>query len=96
MIIRIFRVRIVPQKRAEFETKFADISVKAVEKQPGFLGVEIGKPTQWAPDEYAMISRWESEDALKQFVGDAWNVAHIPAGMEEFIDQCWLDHFHSW
>lgn len=96
MITRLFRVRINPEKRAEFEAKFADVSVKAVEKQPGFLGVEIGKPTRWKPDDYVMISRWEDESALKQFVGDKWSEAHIPPGMEVYIEQCWLDHFYEW
>ena len=96
MITRVFRVQIDPAKKAEFEAKFEDVSIKAVEKQPGFLGVEIGRPTQWKPDEYVMISRWENEAALKEFVGDNWNEAHIPPGMDVFIKECWLDHFYDW
>ncbi|GMR07962.1 MAG: hypothetical protein BMS9Abin26_0967 [Gammaproteobacteria bacterium] len=95
MIIRIFRVRIDPALRDEFEAKFADISIRAVEAADGFISVEIGKPSVWAPDEYVMISRWQNEEALRKFAGDSWNQAHIPSGMEKFIMKCWVHHYES-
>jgi heme-degrading monooxygenase HmoA len=93
MITRIFRARIKPELRADFELKFADISIQAVKSQQGNLAVEIGKPTIWAPDEYVMISRWEDEESLRNFVGENWAEAHIPKGMEKFIRECWLHHY---
>lgn len=95
MITRVFRVRIDPAQRAEFEQKFQTVSIDTVETAAGFLSAEIGKPTAWAPDEYMMISRWESEDALRKFAGDSWNQAHIPAGMEKFVRECWVHHYAS-
>jgi heme oxygenase (mycobilin-producing) len=68
-ITRIFRVRITPELRAEFEEKFASISVSAVNHAPGAVSVTIHKPTKWAPYEYSIISQWESEEALKSFAG---------------------------
>ena len=70
MITRIFRVRIDPNKRDEFESKFASVSVDVVRSRNGFVSVEIGKPTKWFPDEYVMISKWEDEESLREFVGD--------------------------
>jgi len=96
MITRVFRARINPEHRAEFEAKFSDISIKVVEGREGFVSVEIGKPTRWAPDEYVMISRWEDEEALVKFVGENWNRAHIPQGMEHLIAECWVHHYRSW
>jgi len=72
------RVRIDPNLRDEFERKFADVSVKAVESSRGFITVAIGKPTKWAPHEYVMISQWENEAAIKNFAGEEWNQAYIP------------------
>ncbi len=46
MITRIFRVRIDPALRDDFEHKFADVSVRAVESQDGFISVQIGNPTK--------------------------------------------------
>ena len=95
MITRIFRVRINPALREEFEAKFASASIQAVQNQAGFISVNIGKPTQWAPDEYVMISQWENEAALIAFVGDSWNQAHIPKGMEKYAEECWVHHYYN-
>ncbi|MEM7282608.1 MAG: antibiotic biosynthesis monooxygenase family protein [Pseudomonadota bacterium] len=93
MIVRIFRVEIVPELREEFEQNFASVSIDAVKNQAGFVSATIGKPTKWAPDEYAMVSRWENELALEEFVGASWSQAHIPAGMEKYVLACWVHHY---
>lgn len=95
-ITRIFRVRIRSELKQEFEEKFSSVSVRAVEEASGSLAVSILKPTKWAPDEYAMISQWENEAALKAFAGEQWNHAVIPPGMEKFVDECWVHHYESW
>ena len=95
MIIRIFRVRIDPSLRSEFESKFASISVDAVSKQEGFVSVTIGKPSQWDPDEYVMVSHWESEEALMLFCGESWSQPHIPEGMEKYVKECSVSHYHE-
>lgn len=95
-ITRIFRVRIVPDLRQEFEEKFSSASIHAVNEAPGFISVTILKPTKWASDEYAMISHWENEEALKAFAGAEWNHAVIPLGMEKFVVKCWVHHYGSW
>lgn len=95
-ITRIFRVRIHEGLAQEFEPAFASISVSAVDQAEGNQAVEILRPTLWAPDEYAMISRWESEAALAKFAGVDWNVAVIPAGMERFVADCSVYHYRSW
>jgi heme-degrading monooxygenase HmoA len=95
-ITRIFRVRIVSDLRQEFEEKFSSVSVHAVDQASGFISVSILKPSKWAPDEYAMVSQWENEAALKAFAGEQWNHAVIPAGMEKFVVECWVHHYESW
>ena len=95
-ITRIFRVRSVPELREEFEEKFSSVSVHVVNEAAGFLSVSILKPTKWAPDEYAMISQWKNEAAIKSFAGEQWNQAVIPQGMEKFVVECWVHHYESW
>jgi len=95
MITRVFRARIDPDLREEWEAKFTDVSVKVVENQPGFVSVWIGRPTAWAPDEYVMISQWEDQAALEDWLGQQWNQAFIPHGMESFIRECWVHHYES-
>ena len=42
-----------------------------------------------------MISRWENEEDLIRFAGDSWNEAHIPKGMEKYIEHCSVNHYSN-
>lgn len=93
MIVRIFRVRVPAHLQGAFEEKFLSVSVPAVERQAGFVSVTVGKPTRWSPDEYMMISTWESESALESFAGKDWNRAVIPDGMAQYVLECRVHHY---
>ncbi len=95
MIVRVFRVQIKPELRKEFEEKFETASIKSIEVQAGFISAEIGYPTDWTPDEYLMISKWKDVSYLTEFLGEKWNEAHIPQGMEKYLVDCWLHHYES-
>ena len=95
-ITRVFRVTIEPTLRAEFEHKFSTLSQHLFERAPGCLSQSILRPTRWTPDEYAMVSEWESETALASFVGERWCEAVIPAEMEHFAKAYSVSHYSSW
>ena len=69
-ITRVFRVQIFAELREEFEPLFQSVSLAAVIEAKGFIEVSIGKPTQWAPNEYVMISVWDCEQNLIDFAGN--------------------------
>lgn len=94
MITRIYRVRIKPDLRNQFEPLFQTVARASVAECTGCTQVTVGGPTSAAPDEYAMISVWDGEESLREFIGSDWTVPHIPSGMEKFVDTCWLHHFH--
>lgn len=93
MLTRIYRVRIKPELRAEFEPLFRTVALSSVSDCPGCTSARLGGPTSQTPHEYVMISVWDGIENLQAFAGTDWNVPHIPAGMEEFVDECWLHHF---
>lgn len=93
MIIRIFKARIQPGMVEEFEEKYHTISVPFMQSCEGMREVVIGKPTTSSPDEYVMVSYWDSEAALADALGDGWSGAHIPSGMEHLIESCSVQHF---
>ena len=95
-ITRIFRIRIDKNFRQEFEDKFSSDALYRIHEAAGFISASIHRPTKWNPDEYAMISHWESEASLQQFYGEAWNQAVITRGAEKFVVACWLHHYESW
>ncbi len=94
MITRIYCVRIKPELREEFEPLFKTVALGSVTAFEGCKNVVVGGPTELSPDEYAMISDWSDEASLSEFAGQDWSVAHIPDGMEKFVDECWVHHFH--
>ena len=77
------------------EIKFKEISVPVVKNYKGLISLEIGRPTKWNPQEFIMISLWETEKDLIEFAGQNWNEAHIPKGMEKFISECSVSHYES-
>ncbi|MGB5819445.1 MAG: antibiotic biosynthesis monooxygenase [Saonia sp.] len=93
MIIRIFRATVPVELHEEFWEKFKEISIPLVKTQKGLVAMDIGRPTLWSPLEFVMISKWESEANLEDFVGEQWNQAHIPNGMEKYILECWVHHY---
>ena len=95
MITRIFRVSVPARLHAEFEEKFLSVSVPYVQAAKGLVSVSVGRPTQWAPEEYVMISTWESVNSLCAFAGEHWNQAVIPAGMERYVTECWVHHYEN-
>ena len=95
MITRIFRVRVPLALHAEFEEKFLSVSVPFVKAELGFVSVTVGRPTQWEPEEYVMISVWRTEADVAAFAGDNWNRAVIPQGMEKYVSECWVHHYKN-
>ena len=95
-ITRVFRAEIHSGLLEEFEDKFATVSVHIAGSADGNISVTILRPTQWAPNEYCMITEWENEGSLKKFAGENWNQAVIPEGMEKYVQACSVDHYESW
>jgi heme oxygenase (mycobilin-producing) len=95
MIARIFRVRVPKALHLEFERKFLAVSVPYVKAAHGNVSVAVGRPTLWEPEEYMMISIWQSEADIITFAGENWNRAVIPQGMEKYVSECWVHHYEN-
>ena len=92
-ITRIYRVQIKPELRDEFEPLLKTVALSSVKDAPGCQNAQLGGPTSKTPNEYSVTSIWDNEESLKSFVGSDWTKAHIPAGMERCVDQCWVHHY---
>ena len=93
MITRVYRVQIKAALREEFEPLFMTVAKGSVTAALGCTRVVVGGPTPLTPNEYAMITDWDNENSLTAFAGIDWSVAHIPEGMERFVETCWVHHF---
>lgn len=92
MIKRIYRVRIKPGLRAEFEPLFETVALASVAQAKGCQQVTLGWLTSHAPDDDSVVSCCDSAGSLQAFAGSDWSVPHIPEGMERCVDTCWLHH----
>lgn len=95
MIIRIFSVQVKEGLEAEFEEKYKSISVPFMQSCEGMQEVRIGRPFESAVGRYVMVSYWVSQEHLEAALGDKWREAHIPAGMENYISSCGVEHFEE-
>ena len=93
MIVRVFRVEVFPEKRAAFETFFRDTAIPLVEAQPGIVSVTAGVPRKDGPDAFCMVMVWEDLEALKAFVGEDWNHAHIHPDEADMVKARTLYHY---
>jgi len=85
MILRIIRAEVHRDHHAEFERKLREIALPLVRAQAGVISVSIARPQPESPNEFATISVWKDEEAIKAFVGASYPGAVVPAGMAEHI-----------
>ena len=95
MIIRIFQVTINPEYRDDFERDFKSISIETVKNHNGLISCNIGGPTKWNPDDYTMVTIWESEASLEEFAGLNWNQAIIPLEMKKYPKSFSVAHYEN-
>ncbi|OKH18874.1 antibiotic biosynthesis monooxygenase family protein [[Limnothrix rosea] IAM M-220] len=95
MILRILRAQIFHELKEEFEKGPALMSVKLVLSQRGCVSCQVTKPLHKTSNTYAMISLWENKQSLQAFVGDDFETASIPAGMNRYISSCTVEHYIS-
>src|SRR5438105_8157078 len=93
MVVSVFRGRVWPGKQAEFKEKVEQSSVPFLCSQPGLLAYYPGQPMADGPDEFVMVTVWESLDALKAFAGEDWENPVITG--EEFLllEAACVDHY---
>jgi quinol monooxygenase YgiN len=93
MIIRIFKVTIDPNHRADFERGFFSISVESVKGREGLISCEVGKPTSGNLNDYVMITHWRDKAALVTYAGPDWKKPVVPKSMEKYSANCSVEHY---
>jgi len=93
MIVRVFRVVVHDGKRDEFEDFFRDTAIPLVKGQPGIVSVSAGVPRAETPNEFCMVMVWKDLDAMKAFVGEDWQSAHIHPDEAELVRERTIHHY---
>lgn len=95
MIIHVFRARVQPGKRDDFERMVVDVSTPLVEAQKGLVARYSGRPTGSNTDEFVMVSVWKDLESLRAFAGQDWGKAVIPEEEHPVLRETFVHHYES-
>ncbi|WP_238365265.1 antibiotic biosynthesis monooxygenase family protein [Mesobacterium pallidum] len=93
MIIRIFRVITEPGQRDRFEDFFRNTAVPLMKGTDGIEDITFGLPRPETPDEFSIVMVWRDLDALRAFVGEDWQVAHVHPDEVGIVKERHLHHY---
>ena len=93
MIMRVFQVVVQDGKREQFEDFFRNTALPLVQEQPGLVSVTAGAPRPETPDEFCMVMVWKDLEAMKAFVGEDWQSAHILPEEAEMVRDRSIHHY---
>src|SRR5436309_2340896 len=93
MIVRVFRARVRPGKKAEFEQTVRQHSIPLVEAQKGLITYYVGRPVDSNDDEFIMVTVWPDLDTLKKFTGPDWNRSIIPEQEQPLLIESSVEHY---
>ena len=93
MIVRVFRVATHEGKERQFETFFRETAIPLVKAQPGIVSVTAGVPRPETPNEFCMVMVWDNLEAMKDFVGEDWQSAHIHPDDAELVKERTIHHY---
>lgn len=93
MVIRMFRARVRPGKREEFERFLRDTAVPLVSSQTGIVAQHLGRPFDEASDEFVYVTVWKDLDSLRRFAGENWQEAVIDPSEVELLRETFISHY---
>ena len=94
-LIRVFRASVKPGLTDEFQSFFLNEALPLVISQEGMQRATIGLPSESKPNEFLMISEWESLESLKKFTGENWNTAVIDSRESHLLAEAVVDHYYQ-
>lgn len=93
MILRVFRARLKPGRRAEYEALFRRHALPLMRKAPGNAAIHISPPRPDRPDEFVLATVWADLAALQAYTGANWREIMTLPGEAELIEEMGVQHF---
>jgi transposase/quinol monooxygenase YgiN len=93
MIIRVFRARLKPGKRAAFDRLCRTVSLPLMRAQPGCFAISIAEPKTPQSREFVLVSVWSDLDLLKRFAGEHWREATVLPGEADLLEVARVEHY---
>jgi quinol monooxygenase YgiN len=93
MIVRIFRVRVLPGKLNEWQQKVEEHSIPWMRQQDGLIAFYPGKPMDAKSCEFSMTSVWKDLDSIRRAVGEEWQQAVLLADEADLVEAVEMHHY---
>lgn len=93
MILRVFRARLKPGRRAAYAALFHRLALPLMRKAPGNVAIHVGRPRLDRPDEFVLATVWTDLAALQAYTGANWREIMILPGEAELIEEMGVQHF---
>ncbi len=95
MIVRVFRAKLRPGKRSDFERHCRVNALPLMRAQPGCLYVLIGEPQSNLPDYISVVSLWRDLQSLQAFAGEQWQQSLILPGEADMLERVSVAHYED-
>ncbi|HVL38438.1 MAG TPA: winged helix-turn-helix domain-containing protein [Fimbriimonadaceae bacterium] len=95
MIIRVFRGTVRPGTEDLYEKHLRKDAFPHFRRQPGFLGLHYGRPTEQAPHEFLVVTAWQDLGAVKRFAGENWTSAKVRPQEAEILVSSSVHHYED-
>lgn len=93
MVIRVFKARLKPGKRAEFEWLTRRSSLPVIRAHPGCLSARIWDAPADRPDIFVLTSIWQDLPSLQGFAGETWREAIVLPGEADLLEEATVEHY---
>ena len=93
MIIRVFRAKIKADKVPDFKRMVQEQSIPWLRSATGMLGYFAGEPIAAEEHEFVMVTLWRDLDALKEFVGENWQIPVVTADEAPLVEEMVAHHY---
>lgn len=93
MILRVFRARLKPGRRAAYEALIREHALPLMRKAQGNVAIHVGQLQPDRPDEFVLATVWTDLDALQAYAGTNWREVMILPGEAELVEEVGVQHF---
>ncbi|HUI14567.1 MAG TPA: antibiotic biosynthesis monooxygenase [Xanthobacteraceae bacterium] len=95
MIVRIFRVRVMPGKSEEWQQKVERHSIPWMRQQSGLIAFYPGEPINAGDREFSMTSIWDKVDSIRRAVGEDWQRPVLLADEADIVESVEMHHYQT-
>src|SRR5262245_29056759 len=93
MIVRVFRARLKPGRRAAYQTLLARHGFPFLRAAPGMVALHVAGPHPERPDELVLTTVWQSLTDLRACAGERWQEVMVMPGEAELVEEMSACHF---